>query len=136
MRAEPVRAEVRGSPGSDLANRDAGRVRADDRAWAPHVVHAGQQRLLHVEALDHGLDDPVGAGQARKIRVKAAERDEAGHIRAEQRIGLQPSGPLEALACDSRVEVEQQRGNACVGKVRGNLCAHRAGAEHGHRCDS
>ena len=51
----------------------------------------------------------------------------------EERIRLQRAGALEPLARDVGGQVEQQRRHADVGEVRGDLRAHRAGAEHGHR---
>ena len=38
-------------------------------------VDAREQRLLDVEALDHGLDDPVGAAGGVEVGVEAAGAD-------------------------------------------------------------
>ena len=66
------------------------------------------------------------------MRVEAAGVT-SGAVRGELRIGLELARLLEALSRDVGGEVEQQRRNAGVGEVSGNLRAHRAGAEHRDR---
>ena len=61
--------------------------------------------------------------------VEAPRRDELAGVGREERIGLQRARAFEALLGGVGGDVEQQRGNAGVGEVRGDLRAHDAGAQ-------
>ena len=65
--------------------------------------------------------------------VEAAGRDQLPCVGREERIRLQRARALEALSRGIGGDVEQQRRHAGVGEVRGDLRAHRARAEDGHR---
>ena len=53
-------------------------------------------------------------------------------IGRELRIGLELPRAFQSLAREVGGQIEQQRGNAGVGAVQGDLRAHGAGAEDGH----
>ena len=59
----------------------------------------------------------------------------ADRVGREERVRLERAGAVEALARELRREVEQQRRHAGVGEMRGDLRAHRAGAEDGGGAD-
>ena len=67
MRAEPVPAEIVAAPFGQRGDRNARRVRRDDRAGTPDGVDPLEQRTLDVEPLDDGFDDPVDAGELLEI---------------------------------------------------------------------
>ena len=67
--------------------------------------------------------------------VEAAGRDQLPRIGREERIRLQRARALEPVARGIGRDIEQQRRNAGVGEVRGDLRAHRAGAQDGHATD-
>ena len=71
----------------------------------------------------------------RKAVVEAAGRDQLPGVGREERIGLERARALQPLLGGVGRDVEQQRRNAGVGEVRGNLGAHGAGAEHGDRAN-
>ena len=133
VRAEPVTPEIVGASGGQDADRNAGRVRADDRACAPRPIHALEQRALDVELLDDRFHDPVDLGDSLQIAVEAANGDQRRSIGREKRVRLQGACALEAVARDLRGEIEQQRRHARVGEMRGDLRAHRPRAEDGDR---
>ena len=56
-------------------------------------------------------------------------------VGCEERIGLQAARPFESLFRRVGCDVEQQRGDAGIGEVRGNLSAHHTCAQHGDRVD-
>ncbi len=128
--AQPVTAEAVGSSAGNRADRDAGRIRADDRIVAPHRIHPCQQRLFGIQALDDGFDDPVRFSDRRQVLVEAAGADQRGEIRGEEGIGLQLTGALQAVARGIARDVQQQDAQAGIGEMRGDLGAHDAGAEH------
>ena len=133
MRAEPVTPEVVAASLGEGADRDARRVRRDDRSRPPRRIDAFEERALHVDALDDGFDDPVGAGDPREVVVETADRDERRGVGGEERIRLQRAGALQPVARDVGREVEQQRRDAGVREMRGDLRPHRAGAQHRNR---
>ena len=71
VRAEPVPAEAVAAALGERRDRDARRVRADDRLGAAHRLDALEQRSLDVEPLDDGFDDPVGRRRARPGRRRS-----------------------------------------------------------------
>ena len=135
MRAEPVAPEIVATALGQRGDRNAGRVRADDRPGPALLVDPREQLLLDVEPLDDRFHDPVGLGDAIEIGVEAAGGDELVGVGRELRIGLQLARLLESLPREVGGQVEQQRRDAGVGAVQRDLRAHRAGAEHGDRVD-
>ena len=118
----------------DGANRDRGRVRRQHGARRRVPRDAAEKVLLDSEVFDDGLDDPVRMSEARQI-VEAGSRDQPPAVRREE--GLRPHGfqPVQALARRVGGEVEERDRHTGVGQMRGELCAHRPGAQHGGRPD-
>ena len=127
--------EAVGASRRQVRNRDPRGVRAHDRVRAAVRLDSREQRLLDVEALDDGLDDPVARRQGREVLIEPAGADERVRCRGKERIGLQLSCPLEPLARDLRCDVEQQRRHAGIREVRRHLRPHRPRAEHRRRSD-
>ena len=69
----------------------------------------------------------------REIRVEAAGRYQLPGVRREEGIRLQRPRALQALLRRIRRHIKQESRDARVGKVRGNLRAHRPSAEYRHR---
>src|ERR1044072_7371155 len=67
VRAEAVCAELFGEAFGNLADRDAARVRGDDRAGLAELLDALEELALDVEVLDDGLDDDVAVLDARQV---------------------------------------------------------------------
>ncbi len=126
---EPVAAEVLTAPLPEHRDGDAGRVGADDRSLAPQRVYLLEQRPLDVQALDHGLHDPVHVGDAPQVFVEASRGDQLPRVRREEGVGLQGTRPLQPFRGCGGCEVEEERRHAGIGEMSGNLGAHRAGAE-------
>ena len=97
VRAEPVAAEVVGAAFGQRRDRNARRVRADDRSGPALLVDAREQLLLDVEPLDDRFDDPVASGDEIQVRVEAAGRDELVGVGRELRIGLELARLFESL---------------------------------------
>ena len=99
-------------------------------------VHAGEQRALDVDLLDDGFDDPVDV-----LEPRQPGRRSRRSTRATRRPGVKNGSGLSARARsrpdarEPRREVEEQRRHAGVGEVRGDLRAHRAGAENSSRAN-
>ncbi len=81
MGAEPVAAKLGASAFGDRVNRNAGGVGRDDRARPPDRFDCLEQRALDVELLDDGFENPVDRGEAAKVRVETARRDQCGRVR-------------------------------------------------------
>ena len=109
----------------------------DDRARAPHRVDALEQRALDVDLLDDRFDDPVGARPdvARSVS-KPPVVISAAASGVKNGSGFSARARFSPVARDVGGQVEQQRRHAGVGEVRGDLRAHRAGAEDGDRSES
>ena len=141
VRAEQPLAEALAPPLADLADRDAGRVGADHGGVGGRGLDPFHQPALHVEPLDHRLDDEVGILDPVEVLVEVAEAHAGlgGVVEKRRRVHLRQRRPClldEAvgrarLADGGRRDVEQIHRQACVGAVGGDLCAHRARAEHG-----
>jgi hypothetical protein len=107
-------------------------VPSHDRARPPDHLHFLEQRPFDIELLDDGFENPVDGAKAAKVRVETARRDQSGCVRGKKRIGLEAACAFQPVACKLGSDVEQQHMCARVGKVRGDLRAHRARAEY---CD-
>ena len=71
VRAEPVPPEIVAASLGERRDRNARRVRRDDRARPADGVDALEQRALDVELLDDGFDDPVGVRRASRGRCRS-----------------------------------------------------------------
>ena len=56
-------------------------------------------------------------------------------VGSEERVRLERPRALQPLRGGFSSQIEQQRRNAGVGEMGGNLRAHHAGAKHGHGAD-
>ena len=101
---------------------------------APDRVDALEQRPLDVEPLDDRLDDPVGAREASRGRCRSRRCViSAAASAVKNGSGLSARARFSPSRATVAGHVEQQDRNAGVGEVRGDLRAHRAGAEHRDR---
>ncbi len=87
--------------GRDLRDRDARRVRGEDRVGANVLLELGEQLLLEVESLGRGLDHELGAREGR--REIALVRDAAavglhGVETIERALGQRDARPSPARA--------------------------------------
>ena len=62
------------------------------------TVDALEERLLHVEALDDGFDDPVSRRNRGQVLLEAAGSNECGAVRGEERIRLELSRARQSVA--------------------------------------
>ena len=136
VRAQQVPAESFRPPLGERRDRNARRVRADDRVRAPMRVDPLEQRTLDVELLDDRFDDPVTLVDSGQIVVEAAGPDQRVRRRREERIRLQRPRALQPLARRVAGDVEQERSHARVRQVRRDLRAHGAGADDSSGLDS
>ena len=95
-------------------------------------VDALEERLLDVEPFDDRFDDPVDGRDGGEVVVEAARADERCASGVKNGSGLSWRARGQPLARRVAGDVEQQHRDAGVGEVRGNLRAHRAGAENRH----
>ena len=65
-------------------------------------VNPREQRLLDVEPLDDGLDDPVGRRKRGQVGVEAAGGDQACGVGGEERVRSGRPGALQPLARELR----------------------------------
>ena len=93
-------------------------------------------------ALEADLIGPFGVGapdvtlaQAHQIGSEAAGRDEGPAILGKARVRFQTSGAFEPLLRGVCGDVEQKHRYTRVAKVRSDLRAHGARAQHAHRPD-
>ena len=141
MDAAKARPKRRGNRRRQRRQRKAGRI------GRKHGVRRNVLRdflveiALPVETLRDGLDDQVAIGEARQIAAVIRGVDRRCAILDAQRRGFELGESGDRLGHEAirvaflRGEVEQHDGDAGVGKVRGNLRAHDAGAEDGGLAD-
>ena len=89
-----------------------------------------QEIALDVEILDDRLDDPIDLRQICES-IEPGGLNAIGGAAREERIGFERLEAIEAQAGGVGGYVEQPDGQAGVGGVRGQLRAHRPGAEDG-----
>ena len=77
--AQPPPPKLDGPSLGDARERDARGVGRHDRRVAGRPLHAFHQRLLDIEALDHGFHHPVASPQAGQI-VETAGSNERGGV--------------------------------------------------------
>ncbi len=135
MRDQKIGRKAWRQAGGDFGKADAGGVGTDDRARSAHALDPLEQRLLHRQALDHHLDDPVDLGQPPEILVEAAGADQVGRRAVHQRRRLALEQILLAALGRLARQVQQQHRQAGIGHLRGNAGAHVAGAQHRHLPD-
>ena len=138
VRAEPVLPERVGPAFGDARERNAGGVRADDACRRAIALDAREQRLLDVEPLDDRLDDPVGGARAGEIGRRSCRCViSARRVRVVKNgSGLSAARASSPSRAASAVTSSSSDGHAGIGQVRGDLRAHRAGAEHGRGADA
>src|SRR5205823_7108875 len=64
--------------------------------------------------------------------VEAARGDELPRVGREERVGFELARAVESLLRRLRSHVQEQRGNAGIGEMGGNLGTHGARAKHSH----
>ncbi len=141
VRADKALLETIRPPLGDLVDGNAARVGRDHGVVARVLLDARHHAALHVELFDDDLDDPVGLRDALEIVLEVAEPHACLALLVEKRIGRQLLNRLPRLLDDGvvrplfadgfRRDVEQIDRQPCVGEVRGDLRAHRPGAQHG-----
>ena len=122
----------------DRGDADGRGVRGDDRLGRDHGLEFAEQLLLHLEILEHRLDDDVAALQAPE-RVGHAEIGvrlrEVGLAQAA--LGDQPLQGLEnrglGLGRAARGGVEHDRLHAALGRDLRDAAPHGAGTDDAHR---
>ena len=73
MHTEEMRLEIVGKRLGDGLDRDAARVRRDDRARLAVLVHLGEDLVLDIEIFDYGLDHQVAILQLCHVVGEIAE---------------------------------------------------------------
>jgi hypothetical protein len=95
------------------------------------------QRFLQIRALGDGLDHQIAFAQQRQMLIVVRGLDVRGLRCERERARLELVQILDRLEHvrvrlgTLRGELEQQRRHIAVGKMRGDLRAHHARAEHG-----
>ena len=109
VRAQPALPEPLGASLGDGAQRNAGRVGADDRVARDVRFDAREQRLLDVEPFDDRFDDPVGRRQSPEVLVEAAGETRRCVCAVKNGSGFSAASPARGLrARPSARDVEQQ----------------------------
>ena len=89
------------------------------------------RRVLEVELFDDGLDDPVRFRGVRDAVIERPGPDREPAVSGRKNgSGFGLAGAIEAGSGGVSGDVQQQHGEPGVGEVRGDLRAHRSGAEH------
>ena len=110
MRAEQVPAEFGAAAFGKRRDRNARRVRRDDRAWrTEHVRPARSSARLTSSCSTTASMIQSRAGDALEVRVESAGRDERRRVPGKKRIGLEAARALQAVARRFGGDVEQQR---------------------------
>ena len=122
----------------DLVDGQPARVRRDDGVLAGGLLDAGHHLPLDVHSLEDGLDNPIGLSDPVEVVLEVAELDAFVGVIRKERIGFELHRPFEGgfhdrvlVASLRRRNVEQTDLQPGVGAVGGDLCTHRARAEHG-----
>ncbi len=94
------------------------------------------QLALPVDALTDRLDHQIALGEPRQVGVVVRSVDPLRDVVSRERCGLELRERVDRvlrkrIRTRGRCEVEQQRRDAGIGEVRGDLRAHDAGAENG-----
>lgn len=124
VRAEEVRAELFGEALGYLPNRDAARVRRDDRAGLAKLLDALEEAPLDVEPLDDGLDDDVAVFEPRQVVVEVPHGDERGRALVEERRGLRLLRRLKPRARHAVAHLFRLKGQPLRRLLRGRLLRH------------
>ena len=115
---------------------DRRRVGGDDGAGPAHRVEARVEVALHVEALDHRLDDPVGLPGPVQVVVDVPDLDLPRRAAVHEGRRARFREPLDRAAGDGgpirpvlRGDVEQEHARPRVGELGRDPAAHDAGAD-------
>ena len=139
VRAGPVLLKFFGQAFGDQMDRKAGGIGGNDGAGLAELRDLGQQAALDLQIFGDHFDDPVRIGDARQIILKIADRYFGSQRGRKKRGGLRffrgfKAGEHDFVAIGGggvlRNDVEQQAGQAGIGKVCGDARAHGAGAEN------
>ena len=122
-----------GQRGRDVLERNARRVRREDRAGLRLALERREQRALGVDVLEDRLDDDVGARDAvaGDVRNQPVGRV-ANAARILQAIGEQLGCALHRRRQPFRVLVLQRHRQSAQRAPGGDVAAHRAGADDVH----
>ena len=119
-------------PSRNCCERDARRVGGEDRARLHLRLDAGKHLLLEAEVLRHRLDDQVGECDAFALEIgdQAVERvaNPAAVVAAD--LAVEFGGALDRTGERLRLHVGEADGEAMPRAPRGDVAAHRAGADH------
>ena len=133
---------MRGEPGCDLLERQAGGVGGEQGVRCQMRHDAGQERRFYLQVFGHGLDDPIASSEPGQVVLEVAGGDERGERRLVEgsRFGLGQGGErgfrqAVLIALAGWNEIEEERGDACVRQVRGDAGAHGTGAQDGGAAD-
>ncbi len=145
---EEVRAKkVLAKPGRkalrDLAQWNSAGIRRNNGIRLTESLDFLEQRPFDLEILCDRFDNPVAIGDAAEVVLEVAGSDQRDFGIDEKPARALLGSVLDALQ-RRRIpirsirddDVQQNRRNACIGKVRGDSCAHGTGSEDGHPLDS
>jgi len=100
------------------ADRDARRVRRDDRVFRQGCLEALVKRPLRLELFDDFLDDEIAIRQSTQIVFRVPDRDEPSALGIHERRGLrllravQPTARCRASIGARRGDIEQHHRNS------------------------
>ena len=146
VHAAEARLQVGVEAFGQLLDRQARRVRREDRVGADVRGDLLVQVVLPVHALGDGFDDQVAAGQHVEVVLVVGDFDQRGVFLVAQRRRRQLFQVLDGFQNDAVFrtagallrlgrQVEQHDRNLGVDAVRSDLRAHHAGAQHGDFLD-
>ena len=126
------------APGGDPLDGKPARIRGYDGPRSHDRFDLFKQGVLHVQPLHHRLNHPFRFGQPVQMILEIADLNATKRLLVEKRSrfgfrgGLQSPfhGRIAGAAFPER-HIQQQHLQARIGEVRGDLRAHRAGAQYG-----
>ncbi len=138
VRSAEVLPEVVAPPLREQRNRNARRVRRDERSGLAVLFHPLEELLLDVEPLDDDLDDPIAVGHLREVVVEVAGGDAPRKPLRVNRggVALQRIAQVSRRHAIARAflsgEVQEEHFGSGLGQMARNARTHHAGAQHGH----
>ena len=122
MRPQEMLAEGAVQMSRHRLDRDAGRIRADDRILPPPAGDLAEHLLLHIQSFRDGFDDPVGILDLGEIILHIA-RVNAG----DEGFIIERSGLRFPRRCRCRAESVSHCGDARVSPCRISSSVNRSG---------
>jgi hypothetical protein len=138
VHAKKTRPKSGGASLEQRVDRNARRVRRDDRMLGQRRFQSRVQRALRLGLFDDRFDHEIAVGEKREVVVRIADGNQRGAVRIHERGRLALLGPLETGPRDRvstrvafrRGHVEENHRNAGRRGERRDPAAHRPRPDH------